>query len=62
MVTGGNDIRDKEQDQKKQMLQSIKYDIENFRHSNKKDVRRAIHKQLMQNMREEEYLRTLKML
>jgi hypothetical protein len=44
------------------MLNDIIYKIEKFRHKNKNDVRRAVHKQLMQNMREEEYIRVLQML
>lgn len=44
------------------MLNDIIYKIEKFRSKNKNDVRRAVHKQLMQNMREEEYIRVLQML
>lgn len=44
------------------MLNDIIYKIEKFRNKNKNDVRRAVHKQLMQNMREEEYIRVLQML
>lgn len=36
--------------------------IEKFRAKNKHDVRKAVHKQLMQNFREEEYLRMLQIM
>jgi ribonuclease D len=62
MVTGGDDQRKEERKEKKAMLNDIIYKIEKFRSKNKNDVRKAVHKQLMQNMREEEYIRVLQML
>lgn len=62
MVTGGDEQRKEERKEKKALLKDIIYKVDKFRHKNKNDVRRAVHKQLMQNMREEEYIRVLQML
>ena len=48
-----------ERKHKRMILHDIIGKIEKFRAKNKIDVRKAVHKQLMQNFREEEYIRML---